>query len=53
MARGNQHLLLIESTAVRENCFLQGAGDSCDKGNLQKQARKKNTSVGSTHAALL
>ena len=41
------------SAAVREDCFLKGSGDSWDEGNLQKQARKKNTSAGSMHADLL
>lgn len=53
LARGNQHVLLTESAAVTEDCFLQGAGDSWDEGNSQKQARKKNISTGSTHADLL
>jgi len=49
MARGNQHVLLTKPASVRGDCFLQGAGDSWDEGNVQKQARK-STSAGSMHA---
>lgn len=52
MARGNQHALLTESAPVREDCFLQGAGDNWDEGKLQKEARK-NTRAESMHADFL
>lgn len=51
MARGNQHVLLTESAAFREDRFLLGAGDRA--GMKETYGRRQERSVGSTHADLL